>query len=90
MIGIGWFECICGRIYAGFSRGDITSKCHICLTENLPFEIRRGYRADKGEETDKSHFCNACKGKGDCPIVEQVKQLYYIWFFKLKYLKIWS
>ena len=75
MLGIGIFKCKCGRTYRGFSRGDITSKCHICQTENLPFDIRRGKRPDKGEVTDKSHYCNACKGKENCPIVEQVKEL---------------
>ena len=33
-IGIGWFECSCGRIYAGFAQGDITSKCHGCQSHS--------------------------------------------------------
>ena len=73
MIGIGWFQCVCGRTYAGFSRGDITSKCHNCHTENLPYLIEKGDRPDKGEKTDKSHFCNACQGREKCPIIEQLK-----------------
>ena len=75
MIGIGWFECECGRTYRGFSRGDITSKCHNCQTENLPYFIGKGKRADKGMKTDNSHYCNACKGKDDCPILNQFQQV---------------
>lgn len=43
MIGIGWFECKCGRKYAGFSRGDVSSKCHICQDENYPSFIVPGF-----------------------------------------------
>lgn len=30
-VGIGWFQCRgCHRRFAGFIRGDLTSKCHEC------------------------------------------------------------
>ncbi len=75
MIGIGWFECKCKRVYAGFSRGNVTSKCHVCSEENLPLFIVRGERADREDkDSDKQHYCNVCKGHEDCPIVEEVKR----------------
>ena len=74
MIGIGWFECVCGRRYAGFSRGDVSSKCHGCEVENFAAFIIPGDKANKDEKTDKSHYCNACKGANDCPIVAQANR----------------
>jgi hypothetical protein len=75
MIGIGWFQCACGRRYAGFCQGNITSKCHGCLKENLALFIVPGDKADKDEETKekKAHYCAACQGSDHCPIVEKVK-----------------
>lgn len=73
MVGIGWFECTCGRRYAGFSRGDVTSKCHSCQRENYPSFIVPGDQASgKGAN---SHYCASCKGNGHCPIVGQVRNL---------------
>ena len=75
MIGIGWFQCRCRRTYAGFSRGDVTSKCHGCQVENLPSFILPGDKANKDEKSDKKHFCNACKGSNDCPVIAEFKRL---------------
>lgn len=73
-IGIGWFECKCGRRYAGFSQGDVTSKCHGCQTENLPQFIVPGDKADKDDNnTKKAHYCAACRGGHHCPIVEEAR-----------------
>ena len=47
MIGIAWFECKCGRKYAGFSRGNVTSKCHRCQAENLPSFILPGEKENQ-------------------------------------------
>ena len=70
----GWFSCPCGRKYAGFSQGNITSKCHACQRENFPEFIVPGEKADKQEKDDKkTHYCNVCHGKGHCPIVQKVK-----------------
>jgi hypothetical protein len=72
-IGIGWFKCRCGRIYAGFSQGDVTSKCHGCQIENYPKFIVRGNKASKNEKTNKHHYCDICKGnRNNCPIVNEV------------------
>ena len=71
-IGIGWFKCQCGRKYAGFSRGDVTSKCHGCHMENYAEFIVPGDRANQDEKKpDKQHYSNICKGDNDCPIVEE-------------------
>lgn len=67
MIGVGWFECSCGRRYAGFSRGDVTSMCHGCEKKNLPVFIVPGESAN-GTKT-YSHHCSMCNGMGRCPIV---------------------
>ena len=72
MIGIGWFHCKCGRKYAGFCKGSVSSKCHGCQTENFASFILPGDKAAKEEKTDKSHYCNACKGNGTCPIVNSI------------------
>lgn len=77
MIGIGWFECECGRKYAGFSRGDVTSKCHTCEIENLPSFIVPGEKASKDEKKEKSHYCNMCKGSDHCPIVNACSKSQY-------------
>lgn len=77
MIGIGWFSCKCGRKYAGFSQGNVTSKCHGCQTENLPAFIVPGEKANKDEKTANTHYCAMCHGKGTCPIVEKIKRKYY-------------
>ena len=74
IVGIGWFKCECSRIYAGFSRGDVTSKCFACNTENLPKFIQRGNNPRKKENTGNSHNCNQCKGSNRCPIVAQARQ----------------
>ena len=74
MIGIGRFKCKCGRKYQGFSRGDTTSKCHACNTENLPYTILPGDKAARDDRNrENSHYCNACKGNSDCPIVNACK-----------------
>ena len=73
MIGIGWFECSCGRRYAGFSRGDVTSKCHSCNVENLPLFIVPGEKAAK-DEPKNSHYCAVCEGSMNCPIVEEAQK----------------
>ena len=75
MIGIVWFKCKCGRKYAGFSRGDVTSKCHGCHAENLPSFILPGDKANKNENSDKKHFCSACKGSNDCPVIAEYQSL---------------
>ena len=72
--GIGWFKCKCGRKYAGFSRGDVMSKCHGCQTKNLPLFIVSGNEASKREHSNNSHHCELCKGNsGSCPIVHAAK-----------------
>ena len=72
MIGIGWFECECGRTYKGKARGDVTSKCHNCQAENLPSFILPGDSAKKEQPTDKRHYCSECKGSANCPISSQI------------------
>ena len=75
MIGIGWFVCPCGRKFAGFSKGDVTSKCHGCQTELYPSFIVPGESAENKEgKPKKAHYCNACKGGSYCPIVEAAKK----------------
>lgn len=73
MIGIGWFQCQCGRRYAGFSRGNVTSKCHGCQVENLPMFIQPGDKASEKDKSDKKHFCSACNGSYGCPVVAEAK-----------------
>ena len=76
-IGIGWFRCQCSRLYAGFCRGDVASKCHGCQAKNLPLFIVPGLRADKNEKTDKSHHCELCLGDRDsCPIVAEAIRIH--------------
>ncbi len=72
MIGVGWFECSCGRKFAGFCKGKITSKCHTCGVHLLPSFIVPGDDASNSEKQSerKSHHCAACNGNGYCPIVE--------------------
>jgi hypothetical protein len=73
-IGIGWFQCACGRRYAGFCQGNVTSKCHGCQKENLALFIVPGDKADREDrEKRNTHYCAVCKGEGGCPIVEKVK-----------------
>jgi hypothetical protein len=75
MIGIGWFACPCGRKFAGFSKGSVTSKCHGCMTEVLPSFIVPGESAENNDKDKpkKTHYCNVCKGTSPCPIVEAAK-----------------
>ena len=70
-IGIGWFGCKCGRRYAGFSRGDVTSKCHGCQRENYPVFIVKGEKAHKDDKRSSTakHHCSMCNGNGHCPII---------------------
>ena len=73
MIGIGWFSCQCGRKYAGFSQGNVTSKCHGCQKENFPLFIVPGEKANKYDRSMNHHYCERCKGGKDCPIVNKIK-----------------
>ena len=67
IIATGWFNCKCERIYAGASRGDITSKCYGCNAENLPAFIQPPlYNLRK---TGNTNYCSACRGYKNCPIV---------------------
>ena len=76
MIGIGWFKCQCGRKYAGFCRGDVTSKCHGCQQENLASFIVPGDEAHNKEKSNgNAHHCAMCHGVGNCPIVESVSRI---------------
>ena len=72
MIGVAWFECPCGRRYAGFCRGDVTSKCHVCEKKNLPLFIVPGDKVE-GKKT-YSHHCSMCNGSGHCPIVASAQR----------------
>jgi hypothetical protein len=74
MVGVGWFQCSCSRVYAGFIRGNVTSKCHSCNTENLPSFIVPGDDAARAEgKAKKAHYCAVCRGQGSCPIVASAK-----------------
>jgi hypothetical protein len=75
MTGIGWFQCACGRRYAGFCQGNVTSKCHGCHKENLAMFIVPGDKADKDKKSKNknTHYCAACQGSDHCPIVDKVK-----------------
>ena len=72
MIGVGWFQCSCGRRFAGFCKGSITSKCHGCGNQNLPSFIVPGDDVSNTEKRvdRKTHHCAVCNGLGHCPIVE--------------------
>ena len=73
MTGIGWFECACGRKYAGFCKGDIPSKCHGCQVQNLASFVLPGEKASKDDESaKKTHCCAVCEGSGHCPIVASI------------------
>jgi hypothetical protein len=72
MIGVGWFECACGRKFAGFCKGSVNSKCHGCGSQLLPSFIVPGDDASKTDKKGdrKTHHCAVCNGQGRCPIVE--------------------
>ena len=67
-VGIGWFECLCGRKFAGFCRGDVASRCHKCDSHILPSFIVPGKKIKR--KTDDTHECDMCDGSGECPIVD--------------------
>lgn len=75
MIGIGWFKCDCGRIFAGFCRGNVPSKCHTCHRDVMAAFVVEGDNAGKSEATERKHQCNACFGRKHCPIVEEAKRI---------------
>lgn len=72
MIGIGWFECPCGRTFAGFCRGNVKSPCNACMSHLLPSFIVPGDDA-AGSKKKAMHSCSVCRGCPPCPIVEAVK-----------------
>ncbi len=77
-MGIGWFNCSCGRIFCGFSRGDTSSMCHTCHEEVYPDVIVPGQAAssrDREDSDKKSHYCNVCRGNMNCPVVAAAKKL---------------
>lgn len=71
IIGIGWFCCSspCGRLFAGFCRGSVKSKCHKCNTALTAMFVVPGARA-AGTKKENAHHCEACHGESPCPIVE--------------------
>jgi hypothetical protein len=74
MIGVGWFSCPCGRLFAGFSKGNVTSKCLKCHTEVFPsFIVPSDEAQNPNGKEKKTHYCNVCKGRDNCPIVEAAK-----------------
>ena len=75
MIGIGWFQCDCKRIFAGFCRGNVPSKCHGCNRDVDVAFIVEGNDAGDAERTEQRHHCNACLGRGHCPVVEEAKRI---------------
>ena len=72
MIGVGWFHCDCGRVFAGFIRGNVSSDCHGCKKKIFPEFIVPGDDA-AGTERKSTHSCNMCNGNGSCPIVMSAK-----------------
>lgn len=62
---IGKHKCSCGNTFTGWTSEGVMSPCYQCdrniLPEKLltPRPIRR--------KTDKTHNCNLCDGKGNCP-----------------------
>jgi hypothetical protein len=75
MIGIGWFQCDCKRIFAGFCRGNVPSKCHGCNRDVDAAFVVEGNNAGDAERTEQRHECNACLGRGHCPVVEEAKRI---------------
>ncbi|KAF0736830.1 hypothetical protein Ae201684P_000172 [Aphanomyces euteiches] len=69
--GIGWFECACGRKFAGFCRGNVRSVCHECGEKSLPSFVVPGDNASKRGK--HKHNCEMCHGNHDCPIVASLK-----------------
>lgn len=70
LIGIGFFECKCGRKFCGFCQGDVPSKCHVCgETKNFAVFVTPGDKDAAGKEAKYAHHCAVCKGSGHCPIV---------------------
>jgi len=72
MLGIGWFHCKCGRIFAGLCKGHTPSKCHGCGQNVIAEFISPGTNADAGKH--HQHHCGACGGHGHCPVVRGVKR----------------
>ena len=73
MVGVAWFQCNCGRKFAGFCKGNVTSKCHNCSKEVKPAFIVPG--DDAASSSRKfSHCCSVCQGSGACPIVAQARE----------------
>jgi hypothetical protein len=70
MIGVGWFHCPspCGRLFAGFCKGEVQSKCHKCNTRLTAQFIVPGTGA--GSKKEHTHHCEVCLGVAPCPIVE--------------------
>ena len=68
MIGVAWFKCECGLIYAGFCHGNVRSKCHGCERKNFPEFIVPGDEAGSSKR-EKTHHCEMCHGVGHCPLV---------------------
>ena len=75
-VGIGWFKCDCKRIFAGFSKANVTSKCHGCYREILPLFVVKGDSAGDAERTKRTHKCNACVGPNECPVVNAAKRVF--------------
>jgi hypothetical protein len=76
MVGIGWYECSCGRKFAGFAQGNVRSKCHRCNVQLLPSFIVPGDEAsDHKKESKHVHHCAKCHGIGDCPVVKAARMI---------------
>ena len=77
MIGVGWFECSCGRRYPGFSRGDDTLNCHGCQKPNSPSFIVPGELSSTHDNQHRvlNHYCGIfhyCKSS-HCPVFSQAQ-----------------
>ena len=62
---IGKHTCACGNTFTVWTFEGVTSPCYACGRDVLPEELLRPRRIKR--KTDKTHYCNTCKGQGDCP-----------------------
>lgn len=70
-VGACKFECaVCGNEYTVICRMIDTATCYNCREENRP--LSWAPPRDIQSESDNTHSCSRCNGKGDCPNLHAV------------------
>jgi ribosomal protein L37AE/L43A len=77
-IGIGEYNCDCGNTFVSVARLDVKAPCYnkkcMLVGRMVPTYSLRSVDRDIQKKTNKAHNCDRCRGRGNCPLLQQLNR----------------